>query len=260
MRRTRGFTLIELLVVISIIALLIGILLPALGAARRTANQMKNSSQIRGQHQGMVIFANSNNSYLPGLSAAGRDISDLFGNGTNVNSTLPASREWIMLNGQYFTGELAINPADSKTKWTSGRVTTANFSYALLSITNTTTEAGRLAEWKDNANSQAVMMGDRGLNGVTDNETATNGGVIALLNLRSVWTTTNGDWKGNLVWGDNHAGFEQAPGGSSNIFQTRYLATTNTGDYLFADGTGSTVQTEPATTNSNAFLIYDDGL
>ncbi len=67
MKRTRknAFTLIELLVVIAIIALLIGILLPALGKARQRANQLKDSTQIRSIMQSMVIFAGNNKDNYP---------------------------------------------------------------------------------------------------------------------------------------------------------------------------------------------------
>lgn len=52
-----AFTLIELLVVISIIALLVGILLPALGAARKSAKRVQCSSRLRQLNFAMLTYA-----------------------------------------------------------------------------------------------------------------------------------------------------------------------------------------------------------
>ena len=65
-RRPRGFTLVELLVVIGIIALLISILLPTLGQARKSAKSIACRSNLRSSTQGMLLYANANDGYLPG--------------------------------------------------------------------------------------------------------------------------------------------------------------------------------------------------
>ncbi|BAM03131.1 DUF1559 family PulG-like putative transporter [Phycisphaera mikurensis] len=63
--RPAGFTLIELLVVISIIALLIGILLPALGAARASARSALCKSNLRQQGIGFNAYAADFKDFLP---------------------------------------------------------------------------------------------------------------------------------------------------------------------------------------------------
>jgi prepilin-type N-terminal cleavage/methylation domain-containing protein len=68
MRKPRAFTLVELLVVIGIIAVLIGILLPALSRAQRTARTTACLSNQRQLVMAVLMYVQENKGVFPGGS------------------------------------------------------------------------------------------------------------------------------------------------------------------------------------------------
>lgn len=91
-----AFTLIELLVVISIIALLIGILLPALGAARRTARDIQCTSALRQMGIGLYAYSTEYDGNLP-ISFT----NDIDPNSTTANGSV----DWAILISSYIQGD-----------------------------------------------------------------------------------------------------------------------------------------------------------
>lgn len=63
--RKSGFTLIELLVVIAIIALLLSVIVPALGKAKIYAQKVICVSNLKQQCLGTILYSNDNDSYVP---------------------------------------------------------------------------------------------------------------------------------------------------------------------------------------------------
>ena len=222
---SRGFTLVELLVVMAIIALLLGLLLPALARARATARQVKDSTQVKQTHAGLVTASNDSQGVMPlpgeinrvGTIAGRGDIDERLNQHANLYGAL--------IGRGYVNAQILVSPAEVNSKvipcaryninrinpaadiyWDNDAVTgfkadlttQSNTSYGTMPIDPA---LRRKVEWRNSGNARFAILGNRGPKGGS----GTGNDFIQSKTLLVHGSTK--EWDGNTCYNDGHVDF-----------------------------------------------------
>lgn len=243
MRRRYGFTMVELAAVVVVcvvlVAVIVGVVLPTANS-RLTQRQPNDSMQVRGVHQGMVLWAQNNNDEypLPSLYDKGNATIPLAeGENPSVKDTT-ANIVSIMIYNGFFSPELCVSPAevngnikvferyqysepsgaaaaDKKLAlWDPGfnadftdKTRPGNFSYGHM----LPAAERREKTWKNTFQATEAVLGNRGpeISGLGSPKGNVRPATLKIptsntLLIHGGRTT----WEGNIAYNDNHVNFE----------------------------------------------------
>lgn len=241
MPKQRAFTIIELMVAIAIIAVMVGLLFPAIGAVRRAAKKQENNTKVRNILQGMITYSSSHRDFFPGFDGFEFTADGVDTTGNSGRGQTAEARYWILLDGNYTVGEGLISSSETKDIWQRDAVTTDHYSYALLKLNSTSAatlsgaDAYRREEWRNEQNPLAPLVSDRL---VREGGNPTIGNADTYLSIHD--GSVPGKWQGSIGFGDLSVEFTDTP-----KVPTRFAGFNN------ADRSG--------TPNNEDDDIFDDG-